>query len=642
MEADWSLADVLKPPVEGNLVFGGGLMSTFSVEPDFVRKGVWPLLYGELAESELLRRSREAAVILVADRASAQDQIVDLGGWTVLAPREGRQHSKIWLLRFVDRHSAKTSLFRLAIGSHNLTLASFTGHLETSFWDEIDLAKDPESDYLDWYEVFHDALAYMAHLVDECSSTGSGECPPVDLARDFVRSLKKDLSRWFPSSRKKNRMRGRDIVFLGSNVPRRPLIDSLRRKIAVMGSHSDKAVEPDRVVFFSPFLDRGTSEFSSITALDQLAFGANAVQFIGRVGSWETNVATQSWLRDKAKDGGLVVSFAADKKGDSTRTLHAKGAAWQYGKDGLLYVGSANLTHRGFLLSPPVGNHEAGILMRDSWREINGWIQSQLKPRIVEWDDVKIEIAEEKDHEVVRPPSPLQWVLCSSCGQDYVLQPIWLTAVPISGSLMTLAEETLLHDISLKDRFLVRSIPDRYLRFRSKEDGMAWNVPVVAKDGSPFMELRDSYEAMLECYRRGLSFSVPSALPDEENEEDLYLDSGEGFPQTLQGGCPDVGPRTYEIRRRAEEIHLILEHIRRLPSYSIEEWYRMDLLALLRMTVKRRLGGRLAVEFWRVASQESNPVDMDRRKIWKKAVKSVENHVLSILGAAETGGEIGE
>lgn len=140
-------------------------------------------------------------------------------------------------------------------------------------------------------------------------------------------------------------------------------------------------------------------------------------------------------------------------------------------------------------------------------------------------------------------------------------------------------------------------------------DGAEWYVPVFTEKGLPHVHRPElAYEEFIESYRRGLAFaqSREQVTDEEASDDEAHEDEDEVVPSMAKKG---LGPVRYELRARAEEMHIILEHVRSLHTLYLDSWYRKDLPELLRALKGKPMGDFYARELWGVVSQKRGLFD---------------------------------
>ena len=614
-----SLRSLFEPP-DGE-EFLGGILTTYGLEEDLVRGSLWPAVFREETIQQMELLSQEHPAWLIADQEQHQSKPMAVGGWTVLCPREGRQHSKVWLLAFCRVGDFFPSLVRCIVGSHNLTVPSFSHQLEVTFRADIIPGhmdrKNPE-----FAGLIGDVCDFLGELLKECDRpTGGGR--RVAKALQFLHKIRVTC--------KLNRMRPkvskRTVSFVASarrcsngsrNAPcvkvSRSIFAEIERLLngRLMGIR--KKAKPDTAVFVTPFFEQADLRFDNAdrSVMERLTLGAPTVKIIGPSQQWVRGKSLDHWIKTNQASGRLTLRTPG--RTDDARILHAKCAVWLVGKKAVLYIGSGNLTNHGMMIPPVVGNYEAGVVMSTTRADVNRWINVQFSPASLTGtigDVVIVPPAKEMGQEAC----PLYEIILD--GTPLRLKLVWADNTrpkrwEIKGVAGVVANEAT--DLVRLD--LQESIGHTVV-FRDSELRKEWRVPVVDKAGSPHIIISAfSYAEAIESYKRRIIYAQNLA----ETDPDVEVNETAG---DNDAEVPAVGhePLAYQLRKYAEDFHVCLEHVRSLPASSYRIWFQRDLPQLLEHLLKK--GGRgivLARMLWHVVSKEARPFDHAVDTQWRKAV----------------------
>ena len=627
MPPDWTLEKFFTCPDKGRLA--GGILTTYGIDIDVIRSVLWPALYGPLAAGQIAQRSKQSPVTLVMDRHQmlADRKPRNVGGWPILAPQKGRQHSKVWVLWFNSSKTANSMLVRLGVGSHNLTWSSFINQIELSFKKDFKVPDENEADP-DLVRVLHDATEFLGAVLAQCES--KKPLRSVECSRKELKAFKMN---WLKKIGTVAKLKRRATFFVAGwpqrkGQPASSLWGQIEAHVPARMSKVKKE-KPEVARLVTPFFDRTTGSLKAV--LDVFTRGAKTVEMIGPQGNWEMGETTRDWLKQETSSGRVLLKKAQGPKSSElelmpTRALHAKLIAWKYGKTrGVVYLGSGNLTNSGMLIPPPKGNYEAGLLVAQSWKKIQGWLNKELQPEGCKFPDIGIKLVGLEPEENALCPI-LEVVYMQDGGLEITWDdeddvPLKWSLEADSGVLLTSADDT--------GPRTVKEHPGPSALFFDQVVERKWIVPVVDHEGYPALRIiPPSWEDAMASYRRGLQHAQHS---DEDDDND---------PGIKKKKCrKDKGHKkdlTYELRQSAEDLHTILDHIRNIDGASMDSWFREDLLFLIKDRLKLELHGPiLANELWEVASIESKPFDDDVAKNWKKAIKAVKPTVTKLLEPAE-------
>ena len=160
---------------------------------------------------------------------------------------------------------------------------------------------------------------------------------------------------------------------------------------------------------------------------------------------------------------------------------------------------------------------------------------------------------------------------------------------------------------------------DHTLVFRDSDLGQAWRVPVIDESGLPHLKPGTfSYADAIESYRRRITYAQSMAETGlEADAADASVADDSASATTRQE------PLAYRLRQYADDMHVCLEHVRRLPAASYGFWFQRDLPRLLDHLL--RTGGQgivLVNMLWRVVSKEARPFDRVAERQWRAAVSA--------------------
>lgn len=609
--------------------FYGGFLSTYGVECELVSKTIWPALFGEVPATQLEKSSQRNSAWIIVDQAEHQNKPMAVGGWPILYPLKGTQHSKVWLLAFADFKTLEIVEVRLAVGSHNLTMASFISQMECHLHLKytIGAARRPDKDTR---QFVWEACLFFEQLLKACDlSRGGGRRVEKALLR------LRQISSVFNPGKQINRKR--KLMFVGSSLASAANIaepksegdasslfnmieKSLQKSLAMISAKQ----HPLQSVLITPFFDQqkldGGSRGASI--MERFTRNAPSVVLIGPAEEWRRGEASDRWMRANQATGRLRLRKPGPA--DERRKLHAKCMAWLYESTGVLYMGSGNLTHHGMLIPPPVGNYEAGALIVATRREVQRWIHNEFAPTDPP-DNLGDVVAPEHEERNLNLPCPIYEILVQ--GQPSRLEIQWLNEQrPVEWSLESKDKTIALNQDSDSTQFAAPESLSDTLTFRA--DGKIWSVPVVNAQGMPVVySAAITYDEAVASYRRGLLFAQ-SATSDEnidaENSSTIAHGNGES--------SAEKEALAYAIRTYAEEMHVFLEHTRRLPCQDFDSWFREDLPRLIQQLRKKpQIGTLLAKELWRVVSKEAKPFEKDAMDAWLAAVQSVKADIIKLI-----------
>lgn len=478
-----TLSDLFAPPPDSQpeLYGVGGVVCAYSADPDFLEQALLRFTRRPPA-SRLAHGSVDLTLMLNPPHPALGPDAVP--GLMVLRPKfpEHRpvqfscMHAKVALLAFGPARLGSPTHFRLIVSTGNWTRASARHQIELVWRLDLDAAAAPKEDR---YELF--AVAEFLDRLMHCYQSG----PPLTNraaellahARAHALKPKADQRIRFLSS-----LSWRDKTKPASSwqqlAPRLAEVAPSSNYLVCGSGFYEQATDPADPPAVLSAITQDLRDGGGLTRSPTLRVVANADARDQVTACYRAGTLT-AWELCRPKDPSPEKPLA--------RSLHAKFLfVAKCRQDALLnswlYLGSSNLSKTGFLLAPPYGNIEAGVLLEtpqiDHTSKLSRFLPVGREFRDRELVALPGELPEAKEPGPDVPPCPI--LAFASVGGG-LLGIKWDEQVPVGEVLVALPDGAVMPVKPMQDSLRISGSVPRCLEVRW--DGHCCRVPCMDPSG---------------------------------------------------------------------------------------------------------------------------------------------------------------
>ena len=518
-----TLSDLFSPPADAQpeLYGVGGVLCAYSADTDFLEQALLRFTRRPPA-SRLAHGSVDLTLMLNPSHAEMGPDAVP--GLMVLRPkfREGRpvqftcMHAKVALLAFGPARLGPATHFRVIVGTANWTRASARHQIELVWRLDLDAAAASREDR---YELFA-VVEFLSRLLDgyQCG-------PPLTTrAADLLAQARTHTV---------NPKSGQPIRFL-SSLPWRDKAEPASTWQQLVPRLADAAPGSNYLVCGSGFYEQASDPEEPPAVLSSITRDLRGAGGLTR--SPTLRVVANGDIRDQVtacfREGSLTgweLCRPKDPSPDQSlaRCLHAKflfvaKCRQDALSNGWLYLGSSNLSKKGFLLAPPHGNIEAGVLLAapqiDSVSKVGKFLPVGRGFRERELAALPGELPEVKEPGPDAPPCP---ILAFVSVGDGLLSIKWDEQVPAGEVAVVLPDGAIMQLQPMQESLRISGSIPRCLEVRW--DAHCCKVPCMDPSGAYQRQVLPvaSFESWLDQLRH---WNDPDVVEDEEaGDEDPEL-----------------------------------------------------------------------------------------------------------------------
>lgn len=585
-----TLSDLFAPPAEAQpeLYGVGGVLCAYSADTDFLEQALLRFTRRPPA-SRLAHGSVDLTLMLDPPHPELGPDAVP--GLMVLRPRSPEHrpvrfrcmHAKVALLAFGPARLGPPTHFRLIVSTGNWTRSSARHQIELVWRLDLDTAAAPTEDRCELFA----AVEFLSRLMD-CYQSGP---PLTNRAAELFAQARTHAVR--PRADQRIRFvsslpwqtRTKPTSTWQQLAPRLAEVAPASNYLVCGSGFYEQASDPKEPPSVLRAITENLRDGGGLTRSPTLRIVANG-DIRDQVTACYIEGSLTGWELCRPKDPSPDSSLA--------RSLHAKFLFVAKSRqdvllNGWLYLGSSNLSKTGFLLPPPQGNIEAGVLLEtpqiDSVSKVSRFLPVGREFKVRELASLPSELPEVREPGLDLLPCPI--LALTSVGEG-LLGIKWDEQVPAAEVSVVLPDGTVLQLQPMQESLRIAGSAPRCLEVRW--DGHCCRVPCLDPSGAYLQQILPvaSFASWLDQLRH---WNDPDAADEEEaaGEEDSELtdDTGGRIATTEQALGRDFPARTAMLL--VEEIaecngaipaerapdwlaylrHLLLEQ---MPKEHIEGW----------------------------------------------------------------------